>query len=104
MSEKPNIDAKESSPTLPAPAVKTVTAKLRCLDHKGETVHTRWGSVTFDRDGLADLEVPESELHMLGMTRPFSWLASDHGPPAAPPEAEKPGKGEKKPPPETGKK
>lgn len=64
---------------------RTVTAKLRCLDHRGETITTRWGDVTFDREGLAELEVPEGELQMLREIRPFSWLAEDHGPPAAPP-------------------
>lgn len=76
MSDKPNTGGQE-----PAPAAKTVTAKLRCLDHRGETVNTRWGDVTFDRDGLAELEVPEEELPMLRAIRPYSWLAEDHGPP-----------------------
>jgi hypothetical protein len=58
-----------------------VVAKLRCLDHREETINTRWGAVTFDRDGLAELEVPEEELPMLRAVRPFSWLAEDHGPP-----------------------
>lgn len=57
---------------------KMVTAKLRCLDHRGETVNTRWGDVSFDRDGLAELEVPEAELQMLRDIKPFSWLADDH--------------------------
>lgn len=59
---------------------KTVKAKLRCLDMRGETTHTRWGYVTFDKDGLAELEVPEEELQMLRDIRPFSWLAEDHVP------------------------
>jgi len=57
-----------------------VTAKLRVLDMRGETTNTRWGSVTFDAAGLAEVEVPEEELEMLRSCRPFSWLASDHGP------------------------
>jgi len=56
-----------------------VTAKLRVLDMRGETTNTRWGSVTFDAAGLAEVEVPEEELEMLRSCRPFSWLASDHG-------------------------
>jgi len=57
-----------------------VVAKLRCLDHRGETVHTRWGDVIFDRDGLADLEVPEEDVALLRAHRPYSWLADDHVP------------------------
>jgi hypothetical protein len=57
---------------------KTVVTKLRCLDHRGETVHTRWGHVTFDGEGLAEIEVPENELQMLREIRPHSWLAEDH--------------------------
>lgn len=57
---------------------KRVTAKLRCLEHRGETVNTRWGAVKFDADGLAELEVPEDELQMLRDVRPHSWLAEDH--------------------------
>lgn len=68
-----NSDSSEA-----APAPKTVTAKLRCLDHRGETVNTRWGDVTFDRDGLAELELPEGEVQMLRDIRPFSWLLEDH--------------------------
>lgn len=79
MSEKPNTDVEG-----PTPAVKTVAAKLRCLDLRGETVSTRWGAVSFDRDGLAELEVPEAELPMLRAVKPHSWLAEDHVPPAAP--------------------
>lgn len=56
----------------------TVTAKLRCLDHRNETVNTRWGAVSFDEDGLAELEVPEAELQMLRDVKPHSWLAEDH--------------------------
>ena len=70
-----------------------VTAKLRCLDLRGETVHTRWGHVKFDKDGLAELKVPEEELPMLRAIRPHSWLAEDHGPPA--PAAEAPPKDKK---------
>lgn len=64
-----------------ADKVRKVTAKLRCLDQRGETVHTRWGNVTFDKEGLAELEVPEDEVSMLRAIRPFSWLAEDHVPP-----------------------
>jgi len=75
-------DDKPQVPPPPAPPVparpKTVVAKLRCLGHRGETVSTRWGDVVFDRDGLAELEVPEDELQMLRDVRPHSWLASDH--------------------------
>ena len=58
-----------------------VKAKLRVLDLRGDTVHTRWGHVTFDKDGLAELEVPEEELDMLRQTKPFPWL---HEPAEAP--------------------
>lgn len=51
-----------------------VKATLRVLDLKGETISTRWGDVTFDKDGMATLEVPEEELHMLRETHPFPWL------------------------------
>lgn len=57
---------------------KTVVAKLRCLDLRGETVHTRWGDVSFDRDGLSKVEVPEDELQMLRDIKPHSWLVEDH--------------------------
>ena len=57
---------------------KIVTAKLRCLGHRGEVVHTRWGNVRFDKDGLAELKVPEDEVSMLRAMRPHSWLAEDH--------------------------
>lgn len=73
MSEKPNTDAKDSAST-----TKTMVAKLRCLDHRGETVNTRWGDVSFDSDGLAELEVPEAELPMLRAIKPYSWLVEDH--------------------------
>ncbi len=89
MSKKSNPDrASSPEPTEPAPSAeqptaqdgprKTVAAKLRCLDHRGETVHTRWGHVSFDADGLAELEVPEDELPMLRAFKPYSWLADDH--------------------------
>ena len=64
----------------PAEPAKKVTAKLRCLDLRGETVHTRWGNVKFDKDGLAELRVPEGELQMLRDVKPHSWLAEDHVP------------------------
>ncbi len=67
-----------------------VTAKLRCLALRGETVHTRWGHVSFDGNGLSSLEVPEEELQMLRDIRPFSWLAEDHGIPAEPSPADPP--------------
>lgn len=94
MSEKPNTGDQESAPT-----AKTVTAKLRCLDHRGETINTRWGDVAFDRDGLAELEVPVEELPMLRAIRPYSWLAEDHGlpPPDVAPDADKASKVSKAP-------
>lgn len=58
---------------------KMVTAKLRVLDLRGETIHTRWGHVKFDQDGLAEVEVPEHELDMLRQTKPFPWLDERHG-------------------------
>lgn len=69
--------ANDSKPAKAEPA-KTMTAKLRCLDHRGETINTRWGPVKFDADGLAELEVPEGELQMLRDIKPHSWLAEDH--------------------------
>lgn len=57
---------------------KTKIAELRALDHRGETINTRWGPVTFDANGLSELEVPEDEVQMLRDIKPFSWLASDH--------------------------
>jgi hypothetical protein len=51
-----------------------VKAKLRVLDLRNEKVHTRWGYVQFDNDGMAELEVPEDELDMLRQTKPFPWL------------------------------
>jgi len=60
--------------TMYSDVMANVTAKLRVLDLRGETVHTRWGYVTFDKDGLAELEVPEEELQMLRNTNPFPWL------------------------------
>jgi len=68
----------DSSEAPPAPKTVMVTAKLRCLDHRGETVNTRWGDVVFDRDGLAELELPEGEVQMLRDIKPFSWLLEDH--------------------------
>lgn len=56
---------------------KTVVAKLRCLAHRGETINTRWGEVAFDKDGLAELEVPEDEVQMLRDVKPHSWLVDD---------------------------
>lgn len=78
-------------------ASKTVVAKLRCLDLRGETVHTRWGDVIFDQDGLAELEVPEHEYGMLRDVRPYSWLAEDQVPAAAPADLDKAPDGDKKP-------
>lgn len=60
-----------------------IKAKLRALDLRGQTTSTRWGDVTFDKDGLAELEVEESDLQLLRNIKPFSWLAEDHGPKAA---------------------
>lgn len=57
--------------SLYAPNMAKVTAKLRCLDLRGETTHTRWGHVSFDRDGLSELEVDEDDLQML---RDIRWL------------------------------
>lgn len=62
--------------------IRKVTAKLRCLDHRGETINTRWGDVTFDKEGLASLVLPEDEVPMLRAIRPYSWLAEDHVPPS----------------------
>lgn len=66
-----------------------VIAKLRCLDMRGETTHTRWGHVSFDRDGLAELEVDEDDLQML---RDIKWLYEPVAPPqeASEPQQEPP--------------
>lgn len=48
-----------------------IKAKLRNLSLRGETVSTRWGNVTFTRDGLAELEVDEADLPLL---RGLKWL------------------------------
>ena len=63
-------DQAASAPT----RAKTVKAKLRVLDHKNQTVHTRWGQVKFDGDGCATVDVPEDELQMLRDTKPYPWL------------------------------
>ncbi len=47
------------------------TAKLRAMDLRGETVHTKWGPVSFGMDGLAELEVDEADLPLL---RGLRWL------------------------------
>lgn len=67
-----------------------VRAKLRVLDLKNEKVHTRWGHVQFDKDGLAELEVEESDLQLLRDTKPFPWLveAPEPAPPAQDPETD----------------
>ena len=62
---------------------KMVKAKLRALDLRNEKVHTRWGYVQFDKDGLAELDVPEAELQMLRDIKPFPWLHEPAGAPAA---------------------
>lgn len=48
-----------------------IKAKLRSMNLRGETTTTRWGDVTFSRDGLAELEVEEEDLHLL---RGIGWL------------------------------
>ena len=63
-----------------------VIAKLRVLDLRNETVHTRWGHVHFDKDGRAELVVPEEELDMLRQTKPFPWLYEAEGEPEAAPD------------------
>jgi len=50
---------------------KMVTAKLRSMNLCGETVNTRWGTVTFSPEGLASLEVDETDLQLL---RNLNWL------------------------------
>jgi hypothetical protein len=57
--------------TLRVEAPMKVKAKLRYMDARGETTNTQWGDVTFDRDGLAELEVPEEDLQLL---RNLRWL------------------------------
>lgn len=69
---------------------KLVKVKLRDLSLRGETVHTRWGHVSFDRDGMSELELPEDEVQMLRNIKPFSWLADDHVPPKRAPEPAEP--------------
>jgi len=48
-----------------------VTAKLRSPSLAGDTIHTQWGHVSFDSDGLASLEVDEADLPRL---RGLGWL------------------------------
>lgn len=57
---------------------KTVTVELRDLGLRGQTVHTRWGNVKFDENGMSKLTVPEVDVPLLQAMNPFSWLASDH--------------------------
>lgn len=52
-----------------------VKVKVRDLSLRGETVHTRWGFVTFDRDGTSDLELDEAEVPMLRDIKPYPWIA-----------------------------
>jgi hypothetical protein len=54
-----------------------VKAKLRDLSLRGDTVNTRWGAVSFDKDGLAELEVDEDDLPMLRDTKPHPWLVEE---------------------------
>ena len=60
-----------------------VKAKLRYPDACGETTSTQWGYVTFDQDGLAELEVPEEDLPLL---RNLRWLV-EASTAVAPPES-----------------
>lgn len=82
-----------AEPVAPGKKRKTTVAPLRALHHRGETVNTRWGAVTFDANGLAELELPEDEVPMLQAIKPFSWLASDHTSYRPTPKTSKPIKG-----------
>jgi hypothetical protein len=64
-----------------------IKAKLRSMDLRGDTVSTRWGSVSFSRDGLAELEVDEDQLPLL---RGLKWLHEPAAQPQAAPEPEPP--------------
>lgn len=71
--------------------IMKVKAKLRSMDLRGDTVATRWGPVTFSREGLAELEVEEVDLQLL---RNLRWLVEAPAEPAtsvsAPPPTEAP--------------
>lgn len=56
--------------------MKKIKAKLRYMDARGETTNTRWGDVTFDKDGLAEVEVPVEDLQLL---RNMRWLDERNG-------------------------
>jgi hypothetical protein len=59
-----------------------IKAKLRNLSLRGETTSSKWGPVTFDRQGLAELDVDEADLPLL---RGLKWLVEPAaGSPKAP--------------------
>jgi hypothetical protein len=53
--ESTTTDTKTAEP-------KIVKVRVRDTSCRGDTVHTRWGDAKFDREGYAELDVPEADL------------------------------------------
>ena len=78
------LKAAEDAKTAPAVDPTHVSVIVAHDKSGGKTVKTRWGAIVFDKDGVAEVKMPEADMALVAQLG-WSVVASDAAVPSEPP-------------------